>query len=344
MSGDAGAEVSWPSHGRSGRHDWWTYLERGYLEPFRDVLRETPAVVDASVDGDGRTMLMYAVGSSSALVDMLIAAGADVNRRDSHGRPVWDFVPSPAPQWVDVWRLLIAAGLDVNARGPRKETSLISVCAVYFHPATDRAHRQSRVSIVQLLLRAGAEVNAADEYGVTPLQAAAGSGNTDLAKLLLDAGARANAGGRQTRSALFEAALHGHARIVQALLDAGADVDAATVGSRMRAFPLSTFGLVDADGVTPLIVAAENGHLDVVRLLADAGADVNRADAIGFTALMGAARAGHAGMVRFLLERGARPGAADASGKTARAHAVEFQHQREVVPVLDRARSAGGGA
>ncbi len=88
--------MSWPSHGPRGRHDWWTYLERGYVAPFRDAVREMPDV-DVPVDDSGRTMLMevlaYAGGEPwLEIVTLLIGAGADVNRRDLGGRPVWDFV------------------------------------------------------------------------------------------------------------------------------------------------------------------------------------------------------------------------------------------------------------
>ena len=115
MSSRQNSATIWPSHGKRGRHDWWTYLERGYLDPFREVLRETPDVVDSEVDDNGRTMLMYAVGSSLEIADLLIKAGADVNRRDSSGRSVWDFCPTWGPTSVEIWRALIQAGLDVNS-------------------------------------------------------------------------------------------------------------------------------------------------------------------------------------------------------------------------------------
>lgn len=334
-----GCRVSWPSHGPRGRHDWWTYLERGYADPFRDAVREMPDVVDAPFDENGRTMLMYAVSNSLEIVNILIKAGADVNRCDSYARPVWDFAPTWGPSSVEIWRALIQAGLDVNSRGAKNETPLMRVCSGYVDPATSRSFLQSRCSIVQLLLDAGAEVNAVDQYGGSPLQMAAGAGNTEVVKVLLKAGANPNMVDASGRCPLYEASLHGRARIVQALLQAGAHVEAATLGSRIRSLPVFTSGLIDVEGVTPLIAAAEGGHFHAVRLLVDAGADVSRSDSSGFTPLMGAARAGHPQMVQFLLERGAHHDAVDASGKTAQTHAAEFQHQHEVAPILKRARS-----
>jgi ankyrin repeat protein len=44
-----------------------------------------------------------------------------------------------------------------------------------------------------MLLRAGADVNAKQQSGVTPLHSAAHNGQTRLAKLLIDSGADVNA-------------------------------------------------------------------------------------------------------------------------------------------------------
>lgn len=295
-------EMGWPSHGPGGRHDWETYLERGYVDPFREAVRCIPDV-DAPIDDGGRTMLMevlaYARGKPwLEIVTLLIKAGADVNRRDSSGRPVWDFAPTSGPSFDEIWRALIQTGLDANSRGVKNETPLIRVCAVYLDPAADHSVVRSMLSTVQLLLDAGVEVNVVDKYNYSPIRSAAGVGSNEVVKVLLKAGADPNLVGTGTRSALFDAAIYGHARIVQALLQAGAHVDAATLGSR---------GNSEIEGVTPLIAAAEGGHLDVVRLLVDAGADVNRSDSSGFTALMGTVRSGHPKMVKFFLARGGSP-------------------------------------
>ena len=329
--------MGWPSHAvGGGRHDWATYLERGFVEPFRNALRGMPEV-DAPVDDGGRTMLMEVLTFARGepwleIVNLLIGAGADVNRRVSGGRLVWDFAPTSNPGCVEIWRALIQSGLDVTTRGVKNETALMRVCSVYH----GSGNYSSVEAIVRLLLDAGAEVNVVDQYQVSALQSAAGSGNIKAVKVLLKGGADPNLAATSRRSALFEAAVHGHADVVQALIQAGAQVDAVTLGSRLASYPAFTAGIVDVEGVTPLIAAAEGGHFQAVRQLADAGADVNRADASGFAPLMGAARTGHAKMAQFLLDRGARRDAVDASGRNAQKHAAEFQQLSEIAPLLKR--------
>lgn len=339
MPAPPGPKKVWPSHGSSGRHDWWTYLERGYAGPFRDVLRETPEVVDAPVDDAGRTMLMYAVGGGVEIVDILVKAGADVNRRDAGGRAVWDFAPTWGSASVEIWRTLVQAGLDVHSRGAQDETPLISVCSGYVAPATQRSFIVSRCGIVRLLLGAGAKADVVDRSNRSPLSAAAAAGNGDVVEMLLKAKADPNPSGSGARSALFEAAVHGHDGIVGALLRRGAHAEAASLGGR---FSRPSGHLVDVEGVTPLIAAAEGGHFQAVRRLVGAGADVNRPDASGFTPLMGAARSGHPGMVGLLLERGARRDAVDADGRDALDHAALFDHRKEIAPLLERPRGKGG--
>lgn len=272
MSTQKNSMVTWPSHGPRGRHDWWTYLERGYADPFRDVLRKMPDVVDAPFDDSGRTMLMYAVSSSIEIVNILIRAGADVNRRDSCGRPVWDFAPTSGPSCVEIWRTLIQAGLNLSSRGTKNETPLIRVCGVYIDPA-------------------------------------AWPGNVEVVKTLLKAGADPNMVGNGTRSALFDAAVHGHARVVQVLLQAGAHVEAATLGNRGSSEVEGVTPLIaaaegghldvvhllvdagadvnrsDASGFTALMGAARLGHSKIVKFLLERGACPDVVDASGRNAL-----------------------------------------------------------
>ena len=144
---------------------------------------------------------------------------------------------------------------------------------------------------VRSLINSGADVNPADELGVTtPLWAAAQNGHLEVTRLLLDRGANANLAGEVGANLLWAAARNGHLKVVRLLLDRGANANLA-----------GGYG-----GPTPLYMAAYNGHSEVARLLIDRGANVDLADRLGYTPLWAAARSGHLDVVRLLLQHGAK--------------------------------------
>ncbi len=76
------------------------------------------------------------------------------------------------------------------------------------------------------LLRAGADVKAANRYGVTAIYLACVNGNAAIIEQLIKAGADANAAGREGETALMTAARTGHVDAAKVLLAHGAAVDA----------------------------------------------------------------------------------------------------------------------
>jgi ankyrin repeat protein len=147
---------------------------------------------------------------------------------------------------------------------------------------------QSDAEIARLLIQAGANVRAANRYGVQPLTLACANTDGELVKMLLDAGADADTSGPDGETALMIAARAGVVANVEALLAHRADVNASERFRRQ----------------TALMWAAAEGHAAVVRTLVAAGADVKAKSANGFTALLFAAREGHIDAVRALLESG----------------------------------------
>jgi ankyrin repeat protein len=142
---------------------------------------------------------------------------------------------------------------------------------------------------VRLLVRAGASVKAANRYGVTPLSLACTNGNAAMADVLLGAGADPNAALPGGETPLMTAARTGAPDVVKALLARGARVDAKD----------------DRRGQTALMWAAAEGHAAIVQDFIEAGADFKLRTPSGFTPLLFAAREGRIDVVRVLLRAGA---------------------------------------
>jgi hypothetical protein len=147
-----------------------------------------------------------------------------------------------------------------------------------------KAVEQSNLAEVKQLLKAGADPNAKDWLGGTPLELSVARG-PDLVRVLLDAGADPR-GTDALGTAVVYTLGKDRAAVVRMLLDHGADPNAT--------IPLSN----------PVLCCAGNNRSDeVVRILLDAGADVNiRGDD---TPLVSAVEGNQRQLVELLLHRGA---------------------------------------
>jgi len=186
-----------------------------------------------------------------------------------------------------------------------------------------RAAKKGDLALVRKLLAEGADVNARNRSGRTPLIYACAYGRVgpEVVETLLAAGADANATDRDAgRTPLIYACEHGRVgpEVVEALLAAGADPNVAEKDGRTAlnvAAALATTAVVRAllEGGArvngedaPLITAAGEGRLDMVRELLAAGADANRRSDRGETALSVAERKGHVKIAEVLKKARAK--------------------------------------
>jgi hypothetical protein len=157
-------------------------------------------------------------------------------------------------------------------------------------------------------------------YG-TPLQAAAANGFSSVVQYLIKRGANINAPGGIFGSALNAAAARGHEDTARYLLENGAD--AAMVDSmqrtplllvveggftRLAATIIEKGGSLlsrDKDGRTPQHLAAKRGDVAMLTLFQKMESDVNAVDDKGLTPLYFAARHSNSSAAKLLLEWGA---------------------------------------
>ncbi|PKS11382.1 hypothetical protein jhhlp_003145 [Lomentospora prolificans] len=257
----------------------------------------------------------------------------------------------PTPAWFEIYRrvttkdmpgnftpLLVTSyfGLiSVVEQFPRKVLKDVNVKDSRFgRSAISWAAGGGHVAVLQRLLEAGAQVDAKDNDGSTPLHLASRNGYDTIVQQLLKAGAQVDAKRKFGGSTpLHLASRHGHDTIVQQLLKAGAQVDvkdnddgstplhwASQHGHNTIVQQLLKAGAqVDVkdndDGSTPLHWASKNGHDTIVQQLRKAGAQVDaKRDDDGSTPLHLASRNGHDTIVQQLLKAGAQVDAKEKFG------------------------------
>jgi ankyrin repeat protein len=194
--------------------------------------------------------------------------------------------------------------------------------------------------MVRRLLDAGANPNLALLSGETPLMAAARGGSAEVVQLLAAKGGNVNARGTRGQTALMWAVAQRHPSVVKVLLAHGADIHAKSdVWGQVMAVPPHGHKeynrWIPHGGETALLFAARAGDLDSAKLLLAAGANVHDADAWGVSAMVLAAHAGHRELVEFLLEKSADPNAS-APGFTALHIAIMRRDERMAAALLAR--------
>ena len=216
-------------------------------------------------DRQDNTVLHRATGNEDAsVIALLLRAGTELEARNARGyTPLHSAIGNRNPAAVTA---LLDAGADIGANaGSYLGTPLLHAI---FQISTLRPLNAATFAIIDLLLEAGADVNAVDEHGDAPLLKILRRGtvgtNTDQVLKLLEAGADPGARGSGQVTPLHMAARYANPVLVNALLDAGAD-------------PL----VRDSRGSLPLHDAARSGDPEVIARLVRAGAEVNGRNAEG---------------------------------------------------------------
>ncbi len=209
----------------------------------------------------------------------------------------------------------------VNERDPKGDTLL--------HIAARAGDQQ----VVNVLLQYGADVEATNSRGETPIEVASYEGYASVMRTLLAKHAKL----RDPRMLLRRAAWSGHVEVAQLLLERGTEINvkAETQRGEERSTPLHAavaanrpdmveFLLIhgadanasDSTGRTPLHIAAESIYTQIGKMLLAHGAKINAVAKTGDTPLHGAARFGRTKMAETLLGHGADPNPRNLDGRT----------------------------
>ena len=314
--------------------DDWSALLCAVAQKHADLVK---VLIDAGADIETRdkeswTPLMYACkNGSQPIVKMLVEAGAEVRAAQKDGYT--SFIFAAGFGHTETVRYLVGLPqIDLSHKDKDGHTSLLAaveragadVVEVLLDAGADieaklndgrspllKASKCGNLQVVKVLLRAGAGVCVTDNKGATCLMLAAHYGHTEAVRTLLCMPeVDVNQSNTQGLTSLHRAVFKKHSDVVQLLIDAGADV-----------------GAKNSAGSTSLHWACEVGALDIVQMLVKAGADVSVVDNKGCTCLIVAAYHGHTETVRFLVGlREVDVIHGDFSGNTALHYARQKQH------------------
>ena len=261
-------------------------------QPALDAKDQAPALQHAALYG------------RLANVQWLLDKGVPVSVTINSGTPL--HAAAGGPGLVAEWRQ--ERRLGVPSRPPPRPNDV----------GDDAGSEDDYARIVSLLLKSGAEVNAADSNGRTPLHIAVNCGCLPTADILLQHQADAQARNMYGKTPLHDAAALSDDRMVELLLANGARIEAK-----------------DNDQCTPLHNAAAWGNLVTVKALLAHGADVSTRDRYRTTPLHWAVMTTNVLLVTLLLDAGAAINALDMAGRTPLHQAADTGREAVVKLLLE---------
>lgn len=323
---DAGADINAKSK------DGWTalmYAARSYVKPtsieaftntgfdiqvIRSLIRAGVHVNAKNKDGSTALILAAEYSSNPEVIKALIKAGANINTENKYGKTAKDYAKNNKN--TEVREIFENFSVSFASENPTDE--LLKVAQI---PDTTTEK-------ITTLIKAGADVNAEDNNGLTALAwVTLRNPNPEVTRALLKAGADVNIQNWSCKTALMRAvgfrsvnSQNVNPQVIKALIDAGANVD-----------------IKDSQNWTALMhsVSHSNSNPEIVRMLLNAGANVNVESQYGITALMLAVNSvNNLEITEILLNVGADVNAKDKDGLTVLMHATKYNSNPEVIKAL----------
>ncbi|KAK8385511.1 hypothetical protein O3P69_016365 [Scylla paramamosain] len=250
-----------------------------------------------------------------------------------------------------VSRLLLLAGASPDYPSEHLHNApILGVCA-----------HQGHTEMVALFIEFGADVNLANNEGVTALGMASAQGHCDIVRLLVQAGASLISKDKQGKTPMVQAAAAGHLNVVgyllscdwpgpsdllknqshQSLVAAASNGHINVVEFLLDMAEVSVDGEDTVTGETALTVAAGAGHTAMVAALLRAGACITKGNSRGTAPLTCAVRNGHYEVAKLLLSQGVAVESPDAAGRTPLMVAAAEGHLGLMELLISRGASIG---
>ncbi|XP_027027080.2 CARD- and ANK-domain containing inflammasome adapter protein [Tachysurus fulvidraco] len=305
---------------------------------------------------------MAATEDDSVLAESLMRNGASVDTHDGHGKTELFHAISRGNEKTAAMLLQAGAQIDsgiIEAAFKLNRESVLSLLLRNIKTALSpkevksilfKAVQKNWDKIVTALIDSGADINACNDLGYTPLLLATELSNLEVFKVLVSNKAELDKRLPNQMSALHLAIQSGSMPITEILLDMGMDPN--IIGPKEQ-MPLhlgavhnhpalmalllhngAQINAVTQEGFTALHLASQSGHKEVVSQLLEEKADVHVQDRQARTALHWAAVRGYVAIVKLLLFVGSNTNAAEKERKTPLHLAAMAGHVQTVSTLL----------
>jgi ankyrin repeat protein len=200
------------------------------------LLEECKAKMN-SANKKGKTPLFIACEKNrEAIVHLLLAKGASVDKTDQHGSTALHI--SCSLGFENISENLLQKGASINKKDSNGNTPLYEAC------------RGGHQNVIYILINHKVDVNKANKSGSTPLMISCAKGNTKVVRLLLEKDAIVNQCDAESLTPLHIACQGGFTEVVKVLLQWNAIID-----------------ICDKDGCTPLYFARKQYYPEIVEHL-----------------------------------------------------------------------------
>ncbi|KAL4800663.1 hypothetical protein BDV19DRAFT_375363 [Aspergillus venezuelensis] len=273
---------------RHSRRPLYWAAKEGHLAVVK-LLLERGANIESKDSRESTPLQVAVIHGHEEVVQALVQQGANLEARDGYGRTT---IFIGLLYQSTCTGLLIKLGADINSRDSlnryplffartSEDVDLLLDNGADLEAKDDRGWTplasatswpQDPMAVINRLIDRGASLESQDREGKTPLSLAVSSSSVrvnELAETLLGRGAEIESKDNHGRTPLFYASDH---KIAKVLLDNGANMEAK-----------------DDEGMTSLSYAASDGRYDVLKFLMGQGADLEAEDNHGRTPLIHAA-------------------------------------------------------
>lgn len=302
-------------------------IQKDSLESISKILSK--GIDINSKDKRGSTALHIAVSINNLkITSFLIKNGANVNATDRHKNTSLHMIAKKSYYTLAMRRALLLAQVGIilktkqladKTNTKKKVTPKLANVPKYQSTVSPdiKKEQEARVrslKIMSILIDNGADVNAKNKEGDTPLNKAVEKSTIQVISLLINKGAHINIPNKYESYPILWAVEKKDTKILSLLIEKGANINVA-----------SSMG-------TALHLASAVGKLEAVKLLIKKGADINaKSTNANFTPLHEAAKEGKLKVAKFLIEKGA-----DINAKSDYGTPFQLAYTKEMKKILSK--------